>query len=162
MKTIALRSSILKALNSIFSVHQQSLEPLQTDLIDAILIEALADHHEEIQSEGWRTCTTLTKTFFSESIWEELKDHFTPSAASFKFAEAYANAIGMKPEVQQSDVMWWQTMMEKYLQQACSDEVASVRAAACDCFASMSKSIFEQYHVSALLCWDLLLETYIF
>lgn len=145
-KEPALRGSILKALNSIFSVHQQNLESLQEDLIDRILVEAIADTTEEIQTEGWRTCTVLTKTFFSESLWDKLKDHFKPSAASFKFAEAYASAIGSKDKIQQSDVMWWQTMMEKYLQQACSDEVAAVRAAACDCFASMSKDIFEQYH----------------
>lgn len=152
MKVLALRSSILKALNSIFSVQQQkNLDSLQAELIDRILVEAIADANEEIQTEGWRTCTVLTKTFFSESLWERLKDQFKPSAASFKFAEAYASAIGSKAEVQQSDVMWWQTMMEKYLQQACSDEVAAVRAAACDCFASMSKGIFEQYHVSYYL-----------
>lgn len=143
-----MRSSILKVVRSIFNIYQVNLQELETDLIDRILLEAIKDKSEEIQAEGWRTCTTLAKTYFIESLWDKLKDHFILSSASLKFAEAYANAIGVKPEVEKSDSEWWQTMMEKYLQLACSDEIASVRAAACDCFASISKNIFEQYHVS--------------
>ena len=113
----------------------------------------MIDSNEEIQVEGWHTCTTLAKTYFDESLWDTLKDPFVISAASLKFAEAYASALGTKLELEQSDIQWWQNMMEKNLQQACSDTVASVRTAACDCFASISKNIFEQFHVSCGSCF---------
>jgi hypothetical protein len=139
-----LRSCILKVMASIFCIYQDNLQALTMELMDSILLQAVQDINEDIQIEGWRTCTVLTRTYFSDTLWGKLKDHFVISAASLKFAEAYASVMGES----QVDIEWWQVMMEQYLQQASSNPAASVRSAACDCFASMSKNIFEKFHAS--------------
>lgn len=131
---------------SIFSIHQDNLNPLAMQLIHGVLLEAVQD--EEIQAEGWRTCTVITKFYFSESIWDILQNHFIISAASLKFAEAYASVMGI-------NVTWWQWMMENYLQPASSNDMGSVRAATCDCFASMSSVIYEKLAVSRLSFFSL-------
>lgn len=137
-----MRSGVLKAISSIFNIYQDNLKDLTESLIDTILIEAVEDT-EDIQAEGWRTCTVLTKTYFSRNLWDKLKEHFKISPTSLKFAEAYATQM----TGDRLDIEWWKTMMETHLQQACSSTVASIRSAACDCFASMDKSVFEMFHV---------------
>jgi hypothetical protein len=145
-----LRSSILKVINVIFSIHQDNLQDLiQTDVVDRILLEAVKDKDEDVQLEAWRTCTTLTKTYFAQTmpiLWQKLtQDGELPiHAASLKWIEAYASAAIDEPETDQ----WWQVVLENDLQKACSHELAAVRAAACDCFASMSKVVFENFHAS--------------
>lgn len=147
----ALHSSILKAIRAIFSFHQDNLENLiQTDVVDRILLEAVNIKDDDVQLEAWRFCTTLTKTYFSQTmpmLWQKLtrnNEKLPMHAASLKWFEAYANAAINDPETDH----WWQTVLENYLQKACSHDLAAVRAAACDCFASMSKSVFENFHVS--------------
>lgn len=134
-----LRSCVLKVMASIFSIHQDNLLPFSTDLVD-ILVDAVQD--EDIGAEAWRTCTVLTRIYLKESLWEKLQKHFVISAASLKFAEAYASVMS------DSNTKWWQVMMEQYLHQASSNTIAAVRAAACDCFASMSRALFEKLHAS--------------
>ncbi|KAG1453298.1 hypothetical protein G6F55_008215 [Rhizopus delemar] len=142
---------------SIFSTGQKNLKDLiQLDLIDTVLLEAVKEEEKDVCAESWRICSILTKNYFEETMpvfWEKLTrifDNRLPmSPASLKLAEAYSSAMGehvkeddgVKPE----HVEWWKSMIERYLQQA-SANVPTVRAAACDCFASMSKDIFESLH----------------
>ncbi|KAI8144022.1 armadillo-type protein, partial [Fennellomyces sp. T-0311] len=41
-------------------------------------------------------------------------------------------------------VSWWLAMLEKHIQATCGDTAAAVRAMTCDCFASMSKDVYER------------------
>ncbi|KAI8640594.1 armadillo-type protein [Parasitella parasitica] len=83
-------------------------------------------------------------------LWQKLVDTTCAlpiSAASLKFIESYATAIHESGDISPENVLWWQTIVESYLQKAATNqEMPSVRVAACDCFASMSKDIFESFH----------------
>ncbi|CEG82256.1 hypothetical protein RMATCC62417_16357 [Rhizopus microsporus] len=153
-KEPALRSTVLKVIASIFNTKQESLKELiQPDLIDTTLLDAVKQQEDkDICSEGWHVCSILTKNYFQDtmpSLWNKLVsefDHILPvSSASLKFFEAYAGAIAedvkdnqVKPEY----VDWWRTIIERYSQQASTGSPA-IRVASCDCFASMSRDIFE-------------------
>ncbi|KAI8994959.1 armadillo-type protein [Pilobolus umbonatus] len=83
------------------------------------------------------------------SLWIQVNALFSNalpmSPGSMKFLDAYANAIQNR-EVQQPDVDWWKEVIEKYLQQAASNDMPVIRAAACDTFAYIPKDIFESFH----------------
>lgn len=156
-----LHGPILKAISSVFSIHQENLRDLiQTHVIDQIILDAVSNGKEdpETQTEVWQTCSTLTRCYFKDTmpmLWQKLMEatsHLSISAASLKFMESYASAIHESGEFTQQNVAWWQTVIENYLQKAATNhQVASVRAAACDCFASMSRAIFETFHVSSYM-----------
>ncbi|CAO3627309.1 unnamed protein product [Mucor fragilis] len=151
-----LHGPILKAISSVFSIHQENLRDLiQTHVIDQIILDAVSNGKEdpETQTEVWQTCSTLTRCYFKDTmpmLWQKLMEatsHLSIFAASLKFMESYASAIHESGEFTQQNVAWWQTVIENYLQKAATNhQVASVRAAACDCFASMSRAIFETFH----------------
>lgn len=155
---LGLHGPILKVIASVFSIYQDNLKELiQTDVIEQIILKAVSNQNEdeEAQVEVWRTCSTLTRCYFKDTmpmLWQKLIEttsNLPISAASLKFMESYASAIHESGEVTQQNVSWWQTVIESYLQKAATDEdVPPVRAAACDCFASMSRDIFETFHVS--------------
>ncbi|EPB90414.1 hypothetical protein HMPREF1544_02780 [Mucor circinelloides 1006PhL] len=151
-----LHGPILKVIASVFSIYQDNLKELiQTDVIEQIILKAVSNQNEdeEAQVEVWRTCSTLTRCYFKDTmpmLWQKLIEttsNLPISAASLKFMESYASAIHESGEFTQQNVSWWQTVIENYLQKAATNEDApSVRAAACDCFASMSRDIFETFH----------------
>lgn len=159
---LGLHGPILKAISSIFSIYQDNLrELIQVDVVDQIILQAASNEkeEEEVQMEIWRTCTTLTKYYFKDTmpqLWQKLIETITTlpiSSASLKFMESYASAIHDSGDFSQQNISWWQTIIESYLQKAAnSEDTASIRAAACDCFASMSKDIFETFHVSLESC----------
>ncbi|CEP10827.1 hypothetical protein [Parasitella parasitica] len=155
-KESSLHSPILKAVSSIFSIYQDNLrELIHGNVVDQIILPALSNPNEdqEAQAEVWPTCTTLTKYYYKDTmplLWQKLVDTTSAlpiSAASLKFVESYATAIHESGDISSENVLWWQTIIESYLQKAATDQdTASVRVAACDCFASMSKDIFETFH----------------
>lgn len=123
----------------IFNTGQENLKELVGDLISLLLTSMTED--------SWPVASVLTKNYFEETMpmfWNKLVDQHLPlSPGSLKFAETYSSAmIENKPEY----VDWWHRMIENDLQQASTHE-PSVRAAACDCFASISKDIFEGLEV---------------
>ncbi|KAI8348267.1 armadillo-type protein [Blakeslea trispora] len=63
------------------------------------------------------------------------------SVASLRYMESYANLI--QDQCNESNQQWWQDLILKYMQKSSLDESSAVRTAACDCFASLSKTIFE-------------------
>lgn len=131
-------------LTSLFSAFPEGQgEQEMEDFMDRYSLEVIQADDLTTKVEAWRTCTILRKT---SALWIKLKPHFQVSVASLKFAESYASSSAVIEK--EEGVSWWQEMMENYLQGACSSEVPAVRAAACDCFASMAKEIFEKFHVS--------------
>lgn len=146
-------SPVLKVITCIFSVQQVNLQELiQTDLVDGILLTAVTHTDQEIQAEGWRTCSVITKNYYAQTmpaLWKKLmtatQDQLPITAESLKFVESYANAM---EEHQHYDEGWWKIMIESYLHKASSDDSPHVRVAACDCFASIPKEVFEKFHVS--------------
>ncbi|CAO3699713.1 unnamed protein product [Rhizopus stolonifer] len=134
-KEPGLHGSILQLMVCIFNTGQENLKELVGDLIGLLLTS--------MTEESWPVASVLTKNYFEETMpmfWNKLADQRLPvSPGSLKFAETYSSAmVENKPEY----VDWWHQMIENDLQQALAHG-PSVRAAACDCFASMSKDIFE-------------------
>ncbi|KAI8330801.1 armadillo-type protein [Choanephora cucurbitarum] len=113
-----------------------------------VLLEAVKSNEKETATEGWYVCTSLTQHYPSEarSLWASFApNNLCPlpiSSASLKYMESYANLI--QDECNESDQQWWKEMIVNYMQQAASNESSVVRAAACDCFASLTKTVFEK------------------
>ncbi|KAI8884495.1 hypothetical protein K501DRAFT_247598 [Backusella circina FSU 941] len=165
-----LHTSILKALNAIFSIpKQESLNQLCTsDEFINILVQATTtgnDNDEGVEIEGWKLAATTTKSYFAQAmpfIWEKLDENFEKTVmdssnkkcvdATLRFAEAYA--IMIQQCLQQDEgneelekyKEWWVKMIGKYLQSASNHSLSSVKVVSCDCFASMSKRVFESLH----------------
>ena len=150
--------SILKTTSVLLSVPQENVSQLINKEVRHVLLEAVKSNEKEIATEGWHVCTSLTQYYPSEarSLWASFAPnnlHPLPiSSASLKYMESYANLI--QDECNESDQQWWKEMIVNYMQQAASNESSVVRAAACDCFASLTKTVFEKLDVGCL-CVDL-------
>ncbi|KAI7902841.1 armadillo-type protein [Cokeromyces recurvatus] len=78
-------------------------------------------------------------------LWYKLLDTFKTlplTTESLKFIESFA----VTKEQQSKDIEWWKMILEDYLQRASIHEQPFIRAAACDCFASMPQETFELFH----------------
>ncbi|KAI9263034.1 armadillo-type protein [Sporodiniella umbellata] len=76
------------------------------------------------------------------TFWEQVKTQygeFPVTPGRLQLAEAYSSAmVDVKPEY----IQWWHQMIERDIQEALTQGPA-IRAAACNCFASLPKYIFE-------------------
>ncbi|KAL1927140.1 hypothetical protein VTP01DRAFT_5103 [Rhizomucor pusillus] len=174
--SLNVRCSVLDAISSILEaaieVPESIQNPLEADTLSLLqsLVQTVTEQSSSNSSSNlhvavWHTLAAMARFRFSmvseewstlEIIFENsLKDtNASVRVSALKFAESYACALAEKATKDKDSYLekgidWWTTLLAKHIQNSCIDEDPAVRAATCDCLASISECIYEHMKPSS-------------